>query len=108
LFAKIQFCLSNSVDEYDRLQGNIDLLQAALQAQSSYITIHQIELSSQGTKQQEFYNYTYTQLQEDPDAQYLRVNIQNTALLITVRDSRILSLPYLPFRFCPRWISKTL
>jgi type I restriction enzyme M protein len=25
-----------------------------------------------------------------------------------VRDSRILSLPYLPFRFCPRWISKTL
>ena len=77
LFAKIQFCLSNNVDEYDRLQGNIDLLQAALQAQSSYITIHQIELSSQGTKQQEFYNYTYTQLQEDPDAQYLRVNIQN-------------------------------
>ena len=33
---------------------------------------------------------------------------QNTALVITVRDSRILSLPYLPFRFCPRWISKTL
>jgi hypothetical protein len=32
----------------------------------------------------------------------------DTALLITVRDSRILSLPYLPFRFCPRWISKTL
>ena len=31
-----------------------------------------------------------------------------TALVITVRDSRILSLPYLPFRFCPRWISKTL
>jgi hypothetical protein len=32
----------------------------------------------------------------------------HTALVITVRDSRILSLPYLPFRFCPRWISKTL
>jgi zinc transport system ATP-binding protein len=31
-----------------------------------------------------------------------------TALVITVRDGRILSLPYLPFRFCPRWISKTL
>ena len=59
------------------MQGNIDLLQAALQAQSSYITIHQIELSSQGSKQQEFYHYTYIQLQEDPDAQYLRINIQN-------------------------------
>jgi hypothetical protein len=34
--------------------------------------------------------------------------IWDTALVITVRDSRILSLPYLPFRFCPRWISKTL
>ena len=77
LFAKIQFCLSNNIGEYDGLQGNIDLLQAALQAQSSYITIHQIELSSQGSKQQEFYHYTYIQLQEDPDAQYLRVNIQN-------------------------------
>jgi len=32
----------------------------------------------------------------------------NTALWITVRDSRILSLPYLPFPSCPRWMSKTL
>jgi len=31
-----------------------------------------------------------------------------TALWITVRDSRILSLPYLPFPSCPRWMSKTL
>ena len=33
---------------------------------------------------------------------------QFTALWITVRDSRILSLPYLPFPSCPRWMSKTL
>jgi len=33
---------------------------------------------------------------------------QDTALWITVRDSRILSLPYLPFPSCPRWMSKTL
>ena len=39
--------------------------------------------------------------------EYLKIN-NITALVITVRDSRILSLPYLPFRFCPRWISKTL
>jgi hypothetical protein len=32
----------------------------------------------------------------------------NTALLITVRDSRIPSLPCLPSLFCPRWIPKTL
>jgi type I restriction enzyme M protein len=32
----------------------------------------------------------------------------DTALLITVRDSRILSLPCLPSPFCPRWIPKTL
>jgi hypothetical protein len=38
----------------------------------------------------------------------LKDNETVTALVITVRDSRILSLPYLPFRFCPRWISKTL
>jgi hypothetical protein len=31
-----------------------------------------------------------------------------TALLITVRDSRIPSLPCLPSLFCPRWIPKTL
>ena len=34
--------------------------------------------------------------------------IQNTALLTTVRDSRIPSLPCLPSLFCPRWIPKTL
>jgi hypothetical protein len=39
---------------------------------------------------------------------HIVVSINITALVITVRDSRILSLPYLPFRFCPRWISKTL
>jgi len=101
-------CAVALISEYDGLQENIDLLQAALQAQSSYIavfsrmrgnkilkrltvkdsntphscdyryiTIHQIELSSQGSKQQEFYHYTYTQLQQDPDSQYLRMNIQN-------------------------------
>jgi hypothetical protein len=31
-----------------------------------------------------------------------------TALLTTVRDSRIPSLPCLPSLFCPRWIPKTL
>jgi hypothetical protein len=31
-----------------------------------------------------------------------------TALLITVRDSRIPILPCLPSLFCPRWIPKTL
>lgn len=76
LFAKVQFCLSNKVGEYADLKENLALLQASLQAQSSYITIHQIELSSQGSKQQEFYNYTYTQLQEDPEAEYLTVNLQ--------------------------------
>jgi len=38
----------------------------------------------------------------------LTVNYPHTALWITVRDSRILSLPYLPFPSCPRWMSKTL
>jgi hypothetical protein len=42
------------------------------------------------------------------DSQQGQTQTAITALLITVRDSRILSLPYLPFRFCPRWISKTL
>ena len=36
------------------------------------------------------------------------INNGRTALWITVRDSRILSLPYLPFPSCPRWMSKTL
>jgi toxin YoeB len=34
--------------------------------------------------------------------------IMITALLTTVRDSRIPSLPCLPSLFCPRWIPKTL
>jgi hypothetical protein len=33
---------------------------------------------------------------------------RDTALLTTVRDSRIPSLPCLPSLFCPRWIPKTL
>ncbi len=76
LFAKVQFCLSNNVGEYADLKENLEFFQASLQAQSSYITIHQIELSSQGSKQQEFYHYTYSQLKEDPEAEYLIVNLQ--------------------------------
>ena len=34
--------------------------------------------------------------------------LEVTALLTTVRDSRIPSLPCLPSLFCPRWIPKTL
>ena len=37
-----------------------------------------------------------------------KIDANHTALWITVRDSRILSLPYLPFPSCPRWMSKTL
>jgi HAMP domain-containing protein len=46
--------------------------------------------------------------EENAIAELQTLSISFTALVITVRDSRILSLPYLPFRFCPRWISKTL
>lgn len=67
LFVKIQFCLSNQIDEYAGLQESIDLLQAALQAQQSYTTIHQIELSAQASKQQEFYQYVYALLKQSRD-----------------------------------------
>ncbi len=77
LFAKIQFCLSNHVDEYAGLQENIELLQAALQAQQSYSTIHQIELSAHGSKQQEFYQYVYNLLKQSDDYSQLSQNIYN-------------------------------
>ena len=41
-------------------------------------------------------------------ASFKASELSYTALWITVRDSRILSLPYLPFPSCPRWMSKTL
>jgi hypothetical protein len=54
----------------------------------------------------------YARLQDERDDAYpyynALLNRLNTALLITVRDSRILSLPCLPSPFCPRWIPKTL
>jgi hypothetical protein len=53
-------------------------------------------------------------LEVDENKQILQIdNAKNwildiTALLTTVRDSRIPSLPCLPSLFCPRWIPKTL
>jgi hypothetical protein len=67
LFAKIKFCITYNLEEYEGLTSSIEHLNSALKAQASYSRIEQIELSCQGYKQKEFYQYVQENIKNNID-----------------------------------------
>lgn len=62
LFLKIKMALENGDNEYQKIHNSVKLLEAALAAQASYLSLEQTELRFRSTKQQEFYNFVFNLL----------------------------------------------
>ncbi len=62
LFAKLQLSFKSGEGDYQGLEYFRQLFVLALAAQRSYISLHQIEMSCQGTKQQTYYDYVHQSL----------------------------------------------
>lgn len=69
-FVRIKYALARGLDQYKGLKDSIDLLQVAIDAKDSFISIDQTELRYRGSKQQDFYQYVGSELQnaENKDA----------------------------------------
>lgn len=58
VLVKLRYILAKGVGSYKGLNNSVELLQAAIDAKDSFITIDQAEHRFRGTKQQELYKFT--------------------------------------------------
>jgi hypothetical protein len=65
MFVKMKYCLARGIEEYAGLDQSIKLLQAAIEAKNSFLTLDQTELRYRSSKQQEFYKYIESLLLAD-------------------------------------------
>jgi hypothetical protein len=75
-FVKIQYCLAHGIEEYEELGESAKLLQAAIEASNSYLTLDQTELRYRSSKQQEFYQFVVKLLGNHEDQETFRAQIQ--------------------------------
>lgn len=89
LFAKIKYCLAYNIAEYEGLNQSIQRFQSALQTQKGYINIEQIELTCQGSKQKEFYQFIHNFLDSLPDREVFRSQMQHklSELLVQIKTT---------------------
>lgn len=69
-FIKLKYLLGQQTGDYQELKRSITLLQLAIEAKDSFISIDQIELRFRGSKQQQFYEFIESLLThyESPEA----------------------------------------
>jgi hypothetical protein len=65
MFVRMKYCIARGLDEYAGLDESIKLLQAAIEAKNSYLTLDQTELRYRSSKQQDFYKYIESLLVSD-------------------------------------------
>ncbi|GFE67779.1 hypothetical protein [Chroococcus sp. FPU101] len=76
LFLKIKYCLAKGIEEYEGLADSVKLLQAAIEAKNSFITLDQTELRYRSSKQQEFYQFVEKLLTNHEDKENFKTQIQ--------------------------------
>lgn len=76
LFVKIKYMLVKSVNEYAGLYDSLRFLQVAIEAKDSFICIDQIELRYRGSKQQEFYQFVESCLEDHENKEKFRQQVQ--------------------------------
>jgi hypothetical protein len=76
LFVKIKYCLKHELEEYEELENSTKLLQAAIEASHSYLTLDQTELRYRSSKQQEFYQFVVKLLNNTEDQEKFKTQIQ--------------------------------
>ncbi|NCR16667.1 MAG: hypothetical protein GPJ22_04725 [Microcystis aeruginosa LL13-03] len=65
MFVKMKYCLARGIEEYAGLDQSIKLLQGAIEAKNSYLTLDQTESRYRSSKQQDFYKYIESLLASD-------------------------------------------
>jgi hypothetical protein len=65
MFVKMKYCLARGIEEYAGLDQSIKLLQGAIEAKNSYLTLDQTEFRYRSSKQQDFYQYVESLLASD-------------------------------------------
>ena len=65
MFVKIKYCLARGIGEYAGLDESIKLLQGAIEAKNSYLSLYQTEFRYRSSKQQDFYQYVESLLASD-------------------------------------------
>lgn len=86
MFVKMKYCLARGMEEYAGLDQSIKLLQAAIEAKNSYLTLDQTELRYRSSKQQEFYKYIESLLIADYE--------DKVAFKAKVQEKLIETLPF--------------
>ncbi len=85
-FVRIKYAITRGLEEYRGLDHSIQLLQVAIEAKDSFISIDQTELRYRGSKQQDFYHYVEERLNsEDKNAFRENVSQQLEELLPQVK-----------------------
>lgn len=80
LFVRLKYAVARGLDEYDGLNESIQLLQVAIEAKNSYITLDQTELRYRSSKQQEFYKFIQDLLKLEEDKTKFREKVQEKLL----------------------------
>jgi hypothetical protein len=76
-FAKLKYSVMKGIGAYEHISPYIPRFQSAIKAQKAYMTIHQIELSYRGTKQQEFYQFVDELITNYQGAEQFRAQMQH-------------------------------
>ena len=76
VFVKIQYLLRKGIGDYADLNRAIQLLQVAIKAKDSFITIDQTELRYRGSKQQQFYEHVQESLVSHTTPTVFREQVQ--------------------------------
>lgn len=75
-FVRMKCAIAKGIGEYAGLENSIQLLQVAIEAKDSFISVDQTELRYRGSKQQNFYEYIEEQLKDHTDKAAFRQNVQ--------------------------------
>jgi hypothetical protein len=76
LFIKINYYLVKGLEEYVGLYQSVRLLQVAIEAKNSFLTIDQTEFRYRSSKQQEFYQYVEDLLKNHEDKLAFREGVE--------------------------------
>jgi hypothetical protein len=75
-YVRLKCYLARGIGEYAGLNESVQLLQVAIEAKNSYITLDQTELRYRSLKQQELYNYVIELLEVEQDKNRFREKVQ--------------------------------
>jgi hypothetical protein len=101
LFIKIKMALKRGDNQYQKLDLSVKLLEAAIAAQASYLSLEQTELRFRSSAQQEFYNYVAGILKQNLETnkfkELIKKKISETLPILNTEEGREALQSYLKY-----------